>query len=86
VLEWVFRRCAGNGAAVETPIGLLPASDAIPTEGLTVTAADMAELLRVDADDWRGELPLIEEHFGIFGDRLPPALVEELEGLRQRLG
>jgi phosphoenolpyruvate carboxykinase (GTP) len=46
----------------------------------------MANVLRVDAGDWRGELPLIEEHFAIFGDRLPPALREELEALRRRLG
>jgi phosphoenolpyruvate carboxykinase (GTP) len=86
VLEWVFRRSSGTGRAVETPIGLLPSTDAISTEGLNVTPADMAELLRVDADEWRGELPLIEEHFAIFGDRLPAALLEELEGLRRRLG
>jgi phosphoenolpyruvate carboxykinase (GTP) len=85
VLEWVFRRCAGTGAAVQTPIGLLPGSGAIPVEDLEVTPADMAELLRVDVDDWRAELPLIEEHFAIFGDRLPPALLEELDGLRRRL-
>ena len=86
VLEWVFRRCAGTGEAVETPIGLLPAADAIPIEGLQVTPAEMAKLLRVDAGDWRGELPLIDEHFAIFGDRLPPALREELNRLRRRLG
>jgi phosphoenolpyruvate carboxykinase (GTP) len=85
VLEWVFRRCAGTGEAVETPIGLVPAADAIPTEGLKVTPADMAEVLRVDVEDWRGELPLIEQHFAIFGDRLPAALREELDGLRRRL-
>jgi phosphoenolpyruvate carboxykinase (GTP) len=45
----------------------------------------MAKLLRVDVEDWQGELPLIEEHFAIFGDRLPPALREELERLRRRL-
>jgi phosphoenolpyruvate carboxykinase (GTP) len=86
VLEWVFERCAGTGGAVETPIGLLPASAAIPVEGLSVSQSDMAELLRVDVDDWKAELPLIEEHFAIFGDRLPAALAEELEALRQRLG
>jgi phosphoenolpyruvate carboxykinase (GTP) len=85
VLEWVFRRCAGTAEAVETPIGLVPAADAIPTEGLKVTPADMAKLLRVDVEDWQGELPLIEQHFAIFGDRLPPALREELERLRRRL-
>jgi phosphoenolpyruvate carboxykinase (GTP) len=86
VLEWVFERCAGTGTAVETPIGLLPAPNAIPVEGLDVSPTDMTELLRVDVDDWKAELPLIEGHFAIFGDRLPAALNEELEALRDRLG
>src|ERR1019366_2750318 len=59
VLEWVFERCAGRGEAVTTPIGFLPAPGAIPTDGLAVAEEDMAELLRVDRDEWRAELPLI---------------------------
>jgi phosphoenolpyruvate carboxykinase (GTP) len=86
VLEWVFERCAGTGAAVETPIGLLPAAGAIPTDGLDVPAADMDELLRVDAEEWRAELPSIEEHYATFGERLPEVLRDELEALRKRLG
>jgi phosphoenolpyruvate carboxykinase (GTP) len=86
VLEWVFERCAGTAEANETPIGYLPAPGAIPTEGLNVPDADMAELLRVDSSEWRAELPMIEEHFAIFGDRLPSRLREELDALRQRLG
>ena len=86
VLEWVFERCAGTGAAVETPIGLLPAPGAIPTDGLDVAPADMDELLRVDAAEWRNELPSIEEHYAVFGDRLPATLHDELEALRKRLG
>jgi phosphoenolpyruvate carboxykinase (GTP) len=85
VLEWVFERCAGGGAAVETPIGYLPAAGAIPSEGLDVPKKDMDELLKVDGDEWKAELPLIEEHFAIFGDRLPEGLREELEALRKRL-
>ncbi len=86
VLEWVFERCAGRGAAVETPIGLLPAPGAIPTDGVDVTPEDMDELLRVDVEEWRNELPSIDEHYAIFGDRLPAALRDELEALRKRLG
>ena len=86
VLEWVFERCAGTGAAVETPIGLLPAPGAISTSGLDVPPADMDELLRVSLSEWRAELPPIEEHFASFGDRLPPALTGQLEALRRRLG
>jgi phosphoenolpyruvate carboxykinase (GTP) len=85
VLEWVFERCAGTGEAQETPIGYLPTAAAIPSVGLNVSPTDMAELLRVDRDDWKAEVPLIEQHFAVFGDRLPPALQDELEALRKRL-
>jgi phosphoenolpyruvate carboxykinase (GTP) len=85
VLEWVFERCAGTGQAVDTPIGRLPVKGAIPGDGLDVSAADMDKLLAIDADEWKAELPLIEEHYAIFGDRLPPALRDELEALRKRL-
>ena len=85
VLAWVFERCAGTGAAVETPIGLLPAPGAIPTAALNVAPADMDELLRVDIDEWRAELPSIEAHYAVFGDRLPAALGDELDALRKRL-
>ena len=86
VLEWVFERCAGRGGAVETPIGLLPTADAIPTEGMDVTPSDMGELLRVDIDGWRQEIPLIAEHYQKLGDRVPGALYDELVKLEKRLG
>ena len=41
--------------------------------------------MSVDADAWRAELPLIEEHYEQFGDRLPPALHDELDALAKRL-
>ena len=45
----------------------------------------MAQLLRVDVDGWLGELPLIREYYEQFGDRLPKALVAELDAMRERL-
>jgi phosphoenolpyruvate carboxykinase (GTP) len=86
VLEWVFERCAGRGEAVSSPIGLLPAEGAIPTEGLDVSAETMTDLLAVDVDEWRTEVPSIAEHFDHLGERLPPALREELAALARRLG
>jgi phosphoenolpyruvate carboxykinase (GTP) len=86
VLEWVFQRCAGGGDAIETPIGLLPAPGAIPSDGLDVAPADMDELLRVDVDGWRDELPSIREHFDALGERLPSELLDELARLEKRLG
>jgi phosphoenolpyruvate carboxykinase (GTP) len=86
VLEWVFQRCAGKGGAVETAIGYVPADGALPTEGLDVTADALTELLRVDVDEWRAEVPSIAEHFDALGSRLPAALRDELGALEKRLG
>ena len=85
VLEWVFERCADGGAAVKTAIGYVPGPDAIPTEGLDISTGDLAELLRVDDGEWAPEVDLIEEFYARFGDRVPPALRQELEALRERL-
>ncbi len=86
VLEWVFRRCEGKADAQETPIGLVPTTDSMNTEGLDVSEEDMAELLRVDPEDWRKELPAIHQHFARFGKRLPQPLRDELDKLEERLG
>jgi phosphoenolpyruvate carboxykinase (GTP) len=85
VLEWVFRRCEGSADAVETAIGLLPSEDAINTEGLTISAEAMRELLSVDEDLVRQQLPQLEEHLAKFGDRLPEELGQQLQALKARL-
>ncbi len=85
VLEWVFRRCEGNAEAVETAIGLLPAEGAINTEGLDIDADAMRELLSVDEDLVREQLPQVKEHFAQFGDKLPDALAQQLAALEARL-
>jgi phosphoenolpyruvate carboxykinase (GTP) len=46
----------------------------------------MEELLRVDIEGWRAEVPLIEEYYAKFGDRMPQALVDQAESLGKRLG
>ena len=86
VLEWVFERVSGRGEAVETPIGLVPAPGAIDISGTSVTREDMDELLLVDLDGWRAEVPLIREHFTQFGDRLPKELDAAVDDLERRLG
>jgi phosphoenolpyruvate carboxykinase (GTP) len=85
VLAWVFRRCDDEADAVESPIGLVPAPGAIETTGLDLSEKDMAELLSVDRDEWRAQLPQLHEHFAKFGDRLPQELRAQLEALEERL-
>ncbi len=62
VLEWVFRRCEGTADAVETPIGLLPSEGAINTDGLNITAEAMSDLLTVDTELVKQQLPQVREH------------------------
>ncbi|MGC2174781.1 MAG: phosphoenolpyruvate carboxykinase (GTP) [Acidimicrobiales bacterium] len=85
VLEWVFERSAGRGDAIETPIGYVPAHDSINVEGLNVSPADMEELLAVDVDEWRDEVPRIREHYAQFNERLPRALAGFVDDLEARL-
>jgi phosphoenolpyruvate carboxykinase (GTP) len=86
VLEWVFRRCEDAADAVETPIGLLPAEGAINTEGLNVSEQAMEELLSVDTELVKAQLPQVKEHLAKFGDKLPAEISAQLEALEQRLG
>jgi phosphoenolpyruvate carboxykinase (GTP) len=85
VLEWVFRRCAGDADAHESAIGLIPAPGDLYTEGLNVPAEDLEAVLTVDPDEVREQLPQVEEHLAIFGDRLPAQVRAQLEALKQRL-
>ena len=85
VLEWVFRRCAGDAGARETPIGLVPGDDDLYTGGLDIAEEDLAAVLRVDPEELRAQLPQVREHLALFGDRLPAAVHAQLEALERRL-
>jgi phosphoenolpyruvate carboxykinase (GTP) len=86
VLQWVFERCDGAAKAVETPVGFMPAPDAIERPA-GVTAEDMKELLNVDVSGWKAELEDVKTaHYPKFGDKLPSELRDQLEALVKRLG
>jgi phosphoenolpyruvate carboxykinase (GTP) len=86
VLKWIFERTEDKGKTVKTPIGYLPSPDAIDTKGISISSSEMAELLKVDAREWKKELEGIKEHYQKFGSRLPSALNDELAALEKRLG
>jgi phosphoenolpyruvate carboxykinase (GTP) len=85
VLEWIFERTAGGGEAEETAIGYVPTHDALDVRGLNVTPDDMKELLTVDNDEWREEIPRIREHYAQFNERLPEKLAAFVDDLEARL-
>ncbi|QIM22144.1 phosphoenolpyruvate carboxykinase (GTP) [Phycicoccus sp. HDW14] len=85
VLKWVVERLDGTAEAVETPVGLVPAPGALDTTGLDMTPEQVAKALRVDVEDWKAELPLIEDWFATIGDRLPARLADELAVLKEHV-
>ena len=86
VLEWIFRRCDGESAVTETPIGLVPAEGELNIEGLDLSTEALAELSEVDLDKLRSEIPQVEEHLAQFGSGLPEEIREHLDKLKAELG
>lgn len=85
VLKWIVERVSGTGKAVKTPIGYMPEADAIDRTGLDVSDADMAELLKVNKDEWLKEVASIREHYAKFGAKLPAELRAQVDALEDRL-
>ncbi len=85
VLNWIIDRCEGKVDAKETAIGYVPNVDDIDIEGLDLTKEELAGILEVDKELWSKETDGIEEFYAKFGDKLPQALRDELNGLKERL-
>jgi phosphoenolpyruvate carboxykinase (GTP) len=85
VLAWVFRRCDNDAEAHETPIGLVPAPADLDLSGLQIAPSAINEILDVDHQAVRAELPQIREFLTQFGERLPAELEAQLTRLERRL-
>ncbi|MDA2975152.1 MAG: phosphoenolpyruvate carboxykinase (GTP) [Actinomycetota bacterium] len=85
VLKWIVDRIEENVPAVETIAGLAPQPADLDITGLSITPADLAAVLNVDADEWRSEVPLISEWFEKISDKLPTEMIAEFETLKSQL-
>jgi phosphoenolpyruvate carboxykinase (GTP) len=85
VMKWIIDRIEQKAGGKTTPIGTVPTADDLDLSGLDVDAADVNEALAVNADEWRAELPLIEEWFEFVGEKLPTGIKDEFDALKHRL-
>ena len=85
VLKWVVDRLEGAVTARDTAIGRVPKADDLDLDGLDISNAQLALLLGVDPEVWKEEAALIPSSYERFGDRLPAALWDEYEALKERL-
>jgi phosphoenolpyruvate carboxykinase (GTP) len=87
VLAWIFERCAGAAAAVDSPVGYVPVigDDGIAIDGLDASTADLERLLAIDPAEWSATLDQVRGHFAKFGDKLPPEFARMLDVFEARL-
>ncbi|MCO4253117.1 phosphoenolpyruvate carboxykinase (GTP) [Pseudarthrobacter raffinosi] len=84
VLKWAIERLEGTAAAIETPIGFVPAPESLDIEGLNVTPGHLSAALAVDSHEWAQEIDSIDQWYARFGDSLPAQLPAELQHLKNR--
>lgn len=85
VLKWIFERVTGEGQAIESPIGHLPASGALDISGLSISQEALKELFYIDKERWKQEAQEAKEYFKIFGKQLPDGIKDEISALEKRL-
>jgi phosphoenolpyruvate carboxykinase (GTP) len=84
VIKWVIERVMGTGKAEKTPIGYMPASGAIDTDGLAISPEAMRGLLEIDREKWLREVESIRAYYSEL-DRLPEEMKAQLAALEKRL-
>lgn len=87
VLKWICERLEDdkNKLAIKTPVGYTPAPGALDLSGLTIDKSVVSELFRVDKDLSLKDIKYAREYFKQFGDRMPKALLKEIDQQEERL-
>ena len=85
VIKWIFERIDGKDSAKETPIGYVPAEEALDTRDLEIPAEKIASLFEIKKDNWLNETAEIKNYFKLFGSKLPEELSGEVDSLEERI-
>jgi phosphoenolpyruvate carboxykinase (GTP) len=85
VLKWIFERTEEKGSYQTTPIGRVPTADALDLTGVNVSMDQMRLLFDVPIDEWKKEVETLRAYFSLFGNKMPDAILQELDALERRL-
>ena len=84
VLEWIVKRCRGEGRGYETELGWMPRYSEINWEGLEFGREKWDQLMQVDSREFRQEILSTEELYLDLYDDMPKELVYQRELLAGR--
>ena len=86
VLQWIIKRCEGNGGAVDTPVGKMPRYEDMELNGISgFSKAAFEKLTEVDSALWKEE---VKDHGRLFSElaaRMPAEMIEQRKQLEQAL-
>jgi phosphoenolpyruvate carboxykinase (GTP) len=86
VLKWVVDRVNGRAKdSPEGPFGFMPRYQDLHWKGMEFSEDKFRRITDIDRTEGLEEAEEQSEHFGAFGDRLPPALEAERQDLIRRL-
>ena len=72
--------------ALVPPLGLVPRAEDLNTDGLKLDPAALEDLLSVDAELVKAELPQVKEFLAKLGERLPDEMNQQIAALEEKLG
>jgi phosphoenolpyruvate carboxykinase (GTP) len=85
VLKWIFERCTETAEGTKTAVGIVPAPGELDVAGLDISDDDLAQVVEVDPEAFKAQLPQMREFLAKFGDDLPPEISAQLDAFEQRL-
>jgi phosphoenolpyruvate carboxykinase (GTP) len=85
VLKWIFERCADTAQGAETAVGIVPAPGELDVAGLDISDEDLAQVVQVDAEAFKAQLPQMREFLAKFGSDLPAEISGQLDAFEKRL-
>jgi phosphoenolpyruvate carboxykinase (GTP) len=84
-IEWAIKRVLGEVDAKDGISGRLPLAGDLNTEGLDLDQETLDKIFALDPVAWSTEADLTEDYFKQFGKKLPQALKDQLDDLRDRI-
>jgi phosphoenolpyruvate carboxykinase (GTP) len=86
IIKWMLDRIEGKTGFKKREIGLFPEENSIDLSGFDIKKEAMEKLLKIDREDWKREISMIEEFYARFGNKIPVDLRNHLSNLRKKFG
>ena len=85
VLAWMLGRIEGRAGGVDNVFGISPRYEDLRWDGLAFSREQFASVTDMNAEDWKKELALHDEHFEKLAHHLPQELVATKARMEARI-